>query len=243
MSDPLTWSPISLGRWFGTPVRVHILLILFVAFRLLAAALAPAAKVELRVCRQTACWLGLLLLALAVHELGHAVTAAWLDCDQEDVRLWPLGNLVGPVARAAVERALPGRAGRAGHQRCASSWSSAIGLNLFAGAQFVWNPFGNAGGRRGAAGSASGAARHAARRRVWSLGWFGYLNWVLAAGQPDPGPPVRRRPDAPRLSWRSTSVVSSRDNIARPLDGPRLRRAAGARRPDPAAVEPAAPTA
>ena len=35
MSDPLSWSPISLGRWFGTSVRVHITLILFVVFRLL----------------------------------------------------------------------------------------------------------------------------------------------------------------------------------------------------------------
>ena len=33
MNDPLTWSPISLGRWFGTNVRVHILLIFFVTTR------------------------------------------------------------------------------------------------------------------------------------------------------------------------------------------------------------------
>ena len=30
MSDPLTWSPIRLGRWFGTTVKVHVFLILFV---------------------------------------------------------------------------------------------------------------------------------------------------------------------------------------------------------------------
>ena len=42
MSDPLTWSPISLGRWFGTSVRVHIVLIIFVVFRLLTAAVSLA---------------------------------------------------------------------------------------------------------------------------------------------------------------------------------------------------------
>ena len=45
---------------------------------------------------RTACWLGLLLSALAFHELGHAVAAYWLDCDQDEVHIWPLGNLVGP---------------------------------------------------------------------------------------------------------------------------------------------------
>ena len=97
MTDFLTWSPISLGRWFGTAVRVHILLIVFVVFR--AARLRRShwrRKGSLRDLPATACWLGLLLLALALHELGHAATAYWLDCDQEDVHLWPLGSLVGP---------------------------------------------------------------------------------------------------------------------------------------------------
>ena len=96
MSDPLTWSPISLGRWFGTSVRVHITLIIFVVFWLLSTAVSLAAKGDLPQLSQTACWLGLLLLALAVHELGHAATAAWLDCDQDEVHIWPLGSLVGP---------------------------------------------------------------------------------------------------------------------------------------------------
>ena len=96
MSDPLTWSPISLGRWFGTSVRVHIYADHFRGVRMLASAVSLASKGELRQLSQTACWLGLLLLALALHELGHAVTAYWLDCDQEEVHLWPLGSLVGP---------------------------------------------------------------------------------------------------------------------------------------------------
>jgi len=96
MSDPLTWSPIRLGRWFGTTVKVHIFLILFVVIELLMALLATKAEDGLRRLPQAACWLSLLILALAIHELAHALTAYWLDCDQEDVHLWPLGNLVGP---------------------------------------------------------------------------------------------------------------------------------------------------
>src|SRR5262245_55502620 len=93
MSDPLTWSPISLGRWFGTRVRVHYFLLLYVFYRLLMSLLSPGTEGPIE---QVACRLGLLLLVLVLHELGHAITAWWLGCDQEDVHLWPLGNLVGP---------------------------------------------------------------------------------------------------------------------------------------------------
>jgi stage IV sporulation protein FB len=82
MTDPLTWSPINLGRWSGTQVRVHIFLIVFVVLRLLNAAMAPDHTFV-----PTACWLGLLILALAVHELGHALMAKWLGCDRDEVRL------------------------------------------------------------------------------------------------------------------------------------------------------------
>lgn len=142
MSDPLSWSPISLGRWFGTSVRVHITLIIFVVFRLLSAAVSLAAKGELPQLSQTACWLGLLLLALALHELGHAMTAAWLDSDQGEVNTWPLGSLVGPTfAPCSSESFLVAMAGLVTNG--AIVLAIALGLNLFAGAHFVWNPFGN----------------------------------------------------------------------------------------------------
>src|SRR5262249_35759365 len=56
MIDPLTWSPLYLGRWSGTPIRIHVLLILFVPLRLLSAAMDPGHPVF-----QTACWMVLLL--------------------------------------------------------------------------------------------------------------------------------------------------------------------------------------
>ena len=35
MTDPLLWSPINLGRWAGTQVRIHITLIVYVVLALL----------------------------------------------------------------------------------------------------------------------------------------------------------------------------------------------------------------
>ena len=208
MSDPLTWSPISLGRWFGTTVRVHVLLILFVATRLLWSAIALAAEGKLQNLSQTACWLGLLLIALAIHELAHAAVAAWLDCDQEEVHLWPLGNLVGPPHRPRsgehfwVAAAGPLTSG-------AIFLITAIGLNLFAGAQVVWYPFGNTGADIGAPWVQGALARPLSR--VWLIGWFGYLNWVLTLANLLPALPF----DGGRMLraiLNSTSVVSPRDN-------------------------------
>jgi stage IV sporulation protein FB len=212
MTDFLTWSPISLGRWLGTVVRVHLILIIFVVLRLLTAAVSPAAKGEPRPFLGTACWLGLLLLSLALHELGHAVTAYWLDCDQEEVHLWPLGSLVGPsfVPRSS-EHFLVAMAGPV--TSGALFLGTAIGVNLFGGAQFVWNPFGNdpdAGAPRLASGLLATPLSP-----VWIAGWFGYLNLVLMLTNLIPALPF----DGGRMLrayLSSTSVVSSRESIAAP---------------------------
>jgi stage IV sporulation protein FB len=209
MNDPLTWSPISLGRWFGTAVRVHILLILFVAFRLAWSAVNLAAKGHLAEFSHTACWLALLLVALAVHELAHAAFAAWLDCDQDEVHIWPLGSLVGPsfVARSS-ENFLVAMAGPLVSGTV--FLVTAVGLNVFAGAQVVWNPYGNPEGDGGA--PWINGAMATPLSRVWILGWFAYLNWILflvnvfiPALPFDGGRMVR-------AFLGSTSVVSSRDN-------------------------------
>jgi Zn-dependent protease len=171
MIDPLTWSPLYLGRWSGTPIRVHVLLILFVPLRLLSAVMDPGRPVF-----QTACWMLLLLAALAVHELGHAVMASWLGCDRDEVRLWPLGNMVGPtIATRSADQAWVALAGPAAN--LAVVVTTAVGLQV-AGAHLVLNPFGNE--------KDSGApwlpAAHdtaAPLSPIWWVGWFGYLNWVL----------------------------------------------------------------
>src|SRR5512135_276610 len=176
MTDLLTWSPINLGRWFGTPVRVHSFLIAFIVLRLLGAALTGG----LLPIATTSAWILLLLLALILHELGHALMASWLGCDRDEVRLWPLGNLVGPAQAArSADNALVALAGPA--TSGALVLITALGLNL-AGAQFVWNPFGNADPNLP---NAAGAPRlahgslAAPLTPLWWIGWFGYLNWVL----------------------------------------------------------------
>ncbi len=212
MSDPLTWSPIRLGRWFGTTVKVHIFLILFVVIELLMALLATKAEDGLRHLPQTACWLSLLILALVIHELGHALTAYWLDCDQEDVHLWPLGNLVGPsLSPRSSEHFLVALAGPV--TSGALFLGIAVGLNLFTGARFVWNPFGNP--------TDSGApwladnVPAAPLSPIWIIGWFGYLNYLLFLVNLLPALPF----DGGRMFrayLSSTAVVSARDNIYAP---------------------------
>ena len=70
------------------------------------------------------------------------VTAYWLDCDPEDVHLWPLGNLVGPsLSPRSSEHFLVALAGMVASG--ALFLGIAVGLNLFMGAKFVWSPLGN----------------------------------------------------------------------------------------------------
>jgi Zn-dependent protease len=176
MSDLLTWSPIPLGRWFGTTVKVHVFLIVFVAFRLLVAPFAISAEPGLNNLEATAAWLALLLLALAVHEAAHAVTAFLLDADQEDVHIWPLGNLTGPsYAGRGVESMLVVIAGPL--VSGAIAIGIAAGLGLIADAQFIWDPFGD----KFDAGAPwlDAKTRAAPLSAVWCVGWFGYLNYVL----------------------------------------------------------------
>lgn len=173
MSDPFTWSPISLGRWFGTNIRIHFLLIAFVAFELLWAAMRQSHDGAFL---PTVCWLALLLAALALHELGHAWTARWLDSEQDVVRIWPLGNLVGPVYSARPgELLVVGMAGPA--MSGALFLGSAILLHFLWGAHLVWNPLGNAGDPGAPILAGGGTAPPLGI--IWSVGWFGYLNYVL----------------------------------------------------------------
>jgi Zn-dependent protease len=220
MSDPLTWSPIRLGRWFGTTVRVHFFLIVFVVYELLMALLATKAEDGLRRLPQTACWLSLLLLALAIHELGHALAAYWLDCEQEEVNLWPLGNLVGPsIAPRSSADLLVALAGPV--TSGALFLGIAAALHLFLGARFVWDPFGNASDA-GAPMLSSGQLA-TPLSPVWGLGWFGYLNYLLFLANLLPALPFDMG-RAFRAYLSNASLLSTRENNY----GPWTARAAAA---------------
>lgn len=212
MNDPLTWSPMSLGRWAGAHVRIHIFLIIFAAVSLLNAAISPDHRVF-----PTAAWLALLLIALLTHELGHAAMAAWLGAEPDDVRLWPLGNLVGPqaVGRSGGDNILVALAGPA--TSAAMVVASAVTLH-FLDARFVWNPFGNpddsgAPALLRLAADARGAVRYAAPfTPAWVVGWFGYLNWVIMLANLLPALPF----DGGRIFrayLAQTSVSQARDGL------------------------------
>jgi Zn-dependent protease len=209
MTDPLTWSPISLGRWAGTQVRIHVFLIVFVVFRLLNTAITADHPFV-----PTVCWLGLLLLALAVHELGHALMALWLGCERDEVRLWPLGNMVGPsYGPRSADSALVAMAGPIASASVVLV--TALGLNL-AGAQFIWSPFGYAVGNDSGAPVLFATGKQVdALKPLWWFGWFGYLNWVLLIANLIPALPF----DGGRILrafLANAQVVSARDNMLAP---------------------------
>ena len=213
MSDPLTWSPFSLGRWFLTPVRVHISLIIFVVSTVLLAAVQAASEGALQHLSRTACWLSLLLIALAVHELGHAMTAYWLDCDQDEVHIWPLGSLVGPShSPRSSEHVLVALAGPLASGGVALA--AFLGVYFIGHAHFAWIPFGNvddAGAPKLADGSLAPPLSP-----IWIAGWFGYLNCLLLlANLVLPALPFDMG-RAFRAYLGSTSVVATRDNIYAP---------------------------
>ena len=80
-------------------------------------------------------------MALAIHEIGHAAMASWLGTDRDEVRLWPLGNMVGPSGMPQTpDHMLVALAGPA--INLVVVVVTAVALNL-AGARFVWNPFGH----------------------------------------------------------------------------------------------------
>ena len=209
MTDPLLWSPINLGRWAGTQVRIHISLVVYVGLAILGAAIARDHKVG-----ATAAWLALMLLALAVHEFGHALTAWWLGAEPDEVRLWPLGNMVGPSPSS----------------RSADNWAVAVGglaasfamvvvsavaLNAL-GAQFVWwNPFGNP--------EDPGAPKLYATKELakafsaaWCVGWFGYLNLVILVVNLLPALPFDGG-RALRAYLANTSGSSAKDHMIAPM--------------------------
>ena len=174
MTDLLAWS-IKLGRWSGVQVRVHYFLIIFAASSVFSASLAEGHRVV-----PTLCWLGLMALVLALHELGHAAVALAQNAEVEDVCLWPLGSFAIPTApsrssdNVAIAAAGPAVSGFL-------AFCSALVLAM-AGASMVFWPFGGSGADSGAPFLHDGPGlshQVKALTPLWYVGWFGYLNWVV----------------------------------------------------------------
>ena len=172
MTDILTWS-INLGRWSGVQIRVHYFLVFFAVGRLFNAVISEDQQVL-----PTLSWLLLLLVVLALHELGHVAMAVFQRVEPDDIRLWPLGNFVVPSgsnrSNDSVSVALAGLI-TSGFLAIVS----AIILAVF-GAWMVLSPFGY-GNDAGAPFLQGGpeATQALPFKAIWFLGWFGYLNWVV----------------------------------------------------------------
>jgi len=92
--DPLSWS-VSLGRYAGITVRVHLFFLIFVAAQLLRAAFAAPASGG-----GTSLGMGPMLVLLAclwwsvlLHEVGHCFAARAGGGEADDILMWPLGGL------------------------------------------------------------------------------------------------------------------------------------------------------
>jgi stage IV sporulation protein FB len=100
-----------------------------------------------------------------------------LGGEPEEIRLWPLGNLVGPspaLVSRSPETFLVAVAGPLTSLVVAMATGIALSLG---GTHLILNPFGHAGG--GAPLLTGGQQAVPAFTPAWWVGWFGYLNWVL----------------------------------------------------------------
>lgn len=77
------------GEIFGITVRVHILWVLWVAFRLLGAGGAWQGE---------ALFLAMLFGIVLLHEFGHCLGARSVGGDARDILMWPLGGLAYAAA-------------------------------------------------------------------------------------------------------------------------------------------------
>jgi Zn-dependent protease len=176
MPDLLSWS-LPITHWARTPVRVHMVFVLFAATRLVAALFHPAGAILGAV--ETVAWLILLVLALLLHELAEWWVARRLGLVPVDVCLWPLGNFVlpsGQVSTRSPDRAAAAAAGL-GTSLC-FALAGGLALSLL-GVRPLWDPFGEPGKAVLSFNPFRFQPRLAPLAPVWWLAWFAFLNWVI----------------------------------------------------------------
>ncbi len=84
---------IQLFKIQGIPISVHRLLLILMAFMVLMSGSANPQGSAMENMISTALALGLLFLAVLLHELGHALTAKRLGVEVMEITLWPLGGM------------------------------------------------------------------------------------------------------------------------------------------------------
>jgi Zn-dependent protease len=93
MRDPMSWS-FQILRLFGISVKVHVLLIVvFLGLYLRVATGKPEDGYPVGAGLDTLYLLGMLFLAVLLHEFGHCYGAHLADGEAQEVLMWPLGGL------------------------------------------------------------------------------------------------------------------------------------------------------
>lgn len=87
MRDPLTWS-LSLGRWLGIQVRLHVFFVAFVVLQLVDALIRHSDRFF-----DTAGLQAILFFSVLSHEFGHCLAARWVGGSASEILMWPLGGL------------------------------------------------------------------------------------------------------------------------------------------------------
>lgn len=89
LDNPMTWS-VPVGRVAGIAVRVHVLLLAYIVYQLLRAAMPTAGGAVFGlVALQMTC----LFLIILLHEFGHCVACRAVGGDANEILMWPLGGL------------------------------------------------------------------------------------------------------------------------------------------------------
>lgn len=89
MRDLLGWN-LSLGRWAGIQVRVHVFFLLLVVVALQFSWDDPKGELIF----DAALSLAILFVSVLAHELGHCFAARRMGGCADQIMLWPLGGLV-----------------------------------------------------------------------------------------------------------------------------------------------------
>jgi Zn-dependent protease len=89
--NPLMWllnGSVPLFTAFGIRVRMHVLMILFIATELIFATSRDGYGVK-----STATELTILFISVLLHEFGHCFGARWVGGEADEILMWPLGGL------------------------------------------------------------------------------------------------------------------------------------------------------
>jgi stage IV sporulation protein FB len=89
MRDLLGWN-LSLGRWAGIQVRVHVFFLLLVVVALQLSWDDPKGELIF----DAALSLAILFTSVLAHELGHCFAARRMGGRADQIMLWPLGGLI-----------------------------------------------------------------------------------------------------------------------------------------------------